>query len=352
MKVAVGLSGGVDSAVTASLLKEQGHEVVGVFMKNWSGDDFGVRSDCPWEQDQEDAQAVAEHLGIKFLSYNFEKLYRKKVVEYFFSEYKAGRTPNPDVLCNSEIKFNVFLRKCFEELKVDKIATGHYAQNVFDGENYHLLKGIDQNKDQSYFLCRLTQEELSHSLFPLGTYTKPQIREIAAKLNLPVATKKDSQGICFIGKINIKEFIESELGSRPGPIIDIDTNTELGIHKGLWFHTIGQREGLGLGGGPWFVVRKDLENNIVYVAKGSDNPALLGRTVELTEPNILNHRQITEIFDAEVSLRYRQKPAKAKVTYTNDRFTVNFDEPQRAISPGQFGCIFIGDEIVASGIIS
>jgi tRNA-specific 2-thiouridylase len=351
MKVAVGLSGGVDSAVTAALLKEQGHDVVGIFMKNWSGDDFGVRGDCPWEQDQADAEAVAKHLGIEFMSYNFEKLYREKVVEYFFEEYKAGRTPNPDILCNSEIKFNVFLRKCFHELKVDKIATGHYARNIFDGTAYHLLKGIDHNKDQSYFLCRLTQPELSQSLFPVGALSKPEVRKKAAELALPVASKKDSQGICFIGKINVKEFIESELGSKPGPIVDIETQKILGQHKGLWFHTIGQREGLGLGGGPWFVVRKDLEENTVFVAKGKENPALFNDLVTLEELNLLNRDEIHDTFEAEVSLRYRQKPAKAKVDYDGARFTITFNEPQRAISPGQFGCIYIGDEIVASGVI-
>jgi tRNA-uridine 2-sulfurtransferase len=351
MKVAVGLSGGVDSAVTAALLQEQGHEVVGVFMKNWSGDDFGIQGDCPWEKEQKDAQSVAEHLGIEFLSYNFEQVYREKVVEYFFAEYKAGRTPNPDVLCNSEIKFNVFLRKCLHELKVDKIATGHYARNIFDGAKYDLLKGVDPNKDQAYFLCRLTQPELSQSLFPLGNLTKPEVRELAKRFMLPVAEKKDSQGICFIGKINVKEFIESELGSKPGNVIDIDTGKVLGKHQGLWFHTIGQREGLGFSGGPWFVVKKDLQENIIYAAKGKDNPALYSKTVIATDLNIINEDALSENFKAEVSIRYRQKPSPATVTYTNNELNITFDSPQRAVSPGQFACIYLGDTIIASGII-
>ncbi len=353
MKIAVGLSGGVDSAVTAALLKEEGHEVIGVFMKNWSGDDYGIQGDCPWEREQRDAQRVANHIGIEFLSYNFEHEYRKNVVEYFFSEYKAGRTPNPDILCNSEIKFKVFLHKCFDDLKVDKIATGHYARNIFDGTGYHLLKGVDTNKDQAYFLCQLTQAELSRAIFPLGTLTKPEVRKLAKRFDLPVAEKKDSQGICFIGDINVKEFIESGLGSKPGPIVDIDTNEILGEHKGLWFHTIGQREGLGLSGGPWFVTSKDLSKNTVFVAKGKTNPALYKSEVIIGNVNILNPDEVTAKFSAEVSLRYRQKPAKATVISDKEGNSLNifFDQPQRAISPGQFGCIYCGDEIVASGVI-
>lgn len=351
MKIAVGLSGGVDSAVTAALLKQQGHEVIGVFMKNWS-DDFGLRGDCPWEKDQEDAIAVAKHLGIEFLSYNFELQYRENVIQYFFNEYKAGRTPNPDILCNSEIKFNVFLKKCLSELNTDKIATGHYTRVSFDGSKNHLLKGIDPNKDQSYFLCRLTQDELAKSEFPIGEFTKPQVRELAKKFGIPVAEKKDSQGICFVGKINVREFIESELGSKPGQIKDIDSDKVLGEHKGLWFHTIGQREGLGLSGGPWFVVKKDLASNTVFVAKGKENSALYSQVVELENLQVLNTDAFkSEIFEAEVSLRYRQKPEPAFIKTNFDQATIEFRNPQRAVSPGQFGCIYIGDEIVGSGII-
>lgn len=386
MKIAIGLSGGVDSAVSAALLKEQGHEVIGVFMKNWS-DDFGLTGNCPWEQDQKDAEAVAKHLGIEFLSYNFELQYRDRVIEYFFNEYAKGRTPNPDILCNSEIKFNVFLKKCLQELQINKIATGHYArvrerlatdnrQGVISNA-VSLLKGLDINKDQSYFLCRLTQEELSKSIFPIGEYTKPQVRELARKFKIPVAEKKDSQGICFIGKINVKQFIEQELGSKPGDIIDIDTKKLLGKHNGLWFYTIGQREGLGLSGGPWFVVKKELETNIVFVARGKDNPALFTKDVVLADLNILNKELLLKSLDnLEVSLRYRQKPALSKVLSFNtlvlsenntqallsdtknistetklEKLKLSFQSPQRGVAPGQFGCIYVGDEVVASGVI-
>lgn len=357
MKIAVGLSGGVDSAVTAALLKEQGHDVVGVFMKNWS-DDFGLKGDCPWEKDQADAKAVADHLGIEFLSYNFERQYRERVIEYFFAEYKAGRTPNPDILCNSEIKFNLFLKKCLLELQVDKIATGHYARVTATEENgktvYHLLKGIDQNKDQSYFLCQLTQEELAKSLLPIGNYTKPEVREIARKYNIPVAEKKDSQGICFIGKINVSEFIYSELGAKRGNIINIDTGEILGRHKGLWFYTIGQREGLRLGGGPWFVVKKELESNTLIIAKGKDNPALFQERAVLENLNEINSELLWKNEDSiEVSLRYRQRPQKAQISHIDNSNNVQvvFHEKQRAVAPGQFGCIFVGDEVVGSGVI-
>lgn len=389
MKIAIGLSGGVDSAVSAALLLKQGHEVIGVFMKNWS-DDFGIDEDCPWEQDQKDAKAVADHLGIPFLTYNFELQYREKVMNYFFSEYKKGRTPNPDILCNSEIKFDVFLKKCLKELEVDKIATGHYARVVSElrvtgyelekqankltsQQANKLLKGLDNSKDQSYFLCRLTDEELSKVEFPIGHLKKSEVRKIAEELKLPVAKKKDSQGICFVGKINVKKFLESELGMQEGNFIDFDSNKIIGKHKGLWFYTIGQREGLGFGGGPWFVVKKDIEKNIVYIAKGKNNPALFSTQVKIGEIQILNYELLINNLDKiGVSLRYRQIPSKARIsefdkssilnlkssitnnlqTYklTNSQ-TLNFPIPQRAVSPGQFACLFIGDEVVGSGVI-
>ncbi len=375
-KVAVGLSGGVDSAVSAAVLKEQGYEVIGVFMKNWS-DDFGLNGECPWEQDQSDAKAVADHLGIEFLTYNFEIQYREKVMEYFFDEYRKGRTPNPDILCNSEIKFNVFLKKCLAELSVDFIATGHYARVVSSdrlqdsgleslnlehgAKTFHLLKGLDNNKDQSYFLCRLTQYELSRTLFPIGHLQKSEVRRIAESLNLPVAKKKDSQGICFVGKINVRKFLRDELGLKEGLIIDIDTQKVLGEHQGLWFYTNGQREGIGLAGGPWFVVDKDLQNNILLVAKGTNNPALFKIRVVLKDINIISSRLQKEIcssFSAEASLRYRQKPSKALLSYcpakekANEIAELTFLSPQRAVTPGQFGCVYLGDELVLSGIIS
>ncbi len=358
MKVVVGLSGGVDSAVSAALLKEQGHEVVGVFMKNWSGDEFGLKGDCPWEQDQEDARKICEHLGIEFRSFNFELQYRDRVIEYFFREYKAGRTPNPDILCNSEIKFNIFLKKCLLELDAEKIATGHYArvmESTVRGKRvYHLHKGVDANKDQSYFLCQLTQDELARTLFPVGHLTKPEVRAIAEEKGIPVAKKKDSQGICFVGKINVREFIRSELGDKPGPIIDADTGKELGTHQGLWFHTIGQREGLGLAGGPWFVVNKDLAHNTLLVAKGSENQLLYSSAVVLKELNIINPDEMSSEFVAEASLRYRQKPNPCEVKFAEgngSEIVLEFLTPQRAVTPGQFGAIYKGDELISSGVI-
>jgi tRNA-specific 2-thiouridylase len=356
MKIAVGLSGGVDSAVAAALLKQQGHEVIGVFMKNWS-DDFGIEGDCPWEEDLKSAREVADHIGIEFLSYNFELEYRKRVIEYFFAEYKSGRTPNPDILCNSEIKFNVFRKKVFHELGVDKIATGHYARVVYDRGIYRLLKGIDQNKDQSYFLCRLSQEELANVEFPIGHLTKPQVRKIAAELGLPNAYRKDSQGICFVGKINVRTFLEKELGKKKGKIIDIDSQKELGEHDGIWFYTIGQRQGMGLPGGPWFVVKKDSRTDTLYVAKGKDNPALFSREVYLRDIHVINpefDKYTCASLQAEVSLRYRQRPSNALISLCRNNLNQTkliFFQPQRAVAPGQFGCIYMGDEAVASGII-
>lgn len=360
MKIAVGLSGGVDSAVSAAILKRQGHEVVGVFMKNWSND-YGIEGDCPWQQDQDDARAVADYLGITFLTYNFELQYRKKVIEYFFAEYKAGRTPNPDILCNSEIKFNVFLNKALQELGVDKIATGHYARIIKDENGYHLLKGIDENKDQSYFLCRLTQEELSKVEFPIGHLKKSDVRKLAEEIGLPNAKKKDSQGICFVGKINIKKFLEKELGMKPGKIVDVDSTKILGEHKGLWFYTIGQREGIGLAGGPWYVASKDLHSNTLFVAKGGNNPALFKSKVILKDVNFLIpsfEKNVEYSFVAEVSLRYRQKPSKALISFSpvsdnnNSKMELTFFEPQRAVTEGQFGCIYMEDKLVCSGVIS
>ncbi|MFW5719797.1 MAG: tRNA 2-thiouridine(34) synthase MnmA, partial [Candidatus Dojkabacteria bacterium] len=307
-----------------------------------------------------DAISVAESLGIEFCSYNFEREYREKVIQYFFDEYARGRTPNPDVLCNSEIKFNLFLKKCLQELHADAIATGHYAgisaTRASHEDSFHLLKGKDRSKDQSYFLCRLTQEELARSRFPLGELTKPQVRQIAHKLQLPVAEKKDSQGICFVGKINVAEFIRSELGAKPGDIIDHDTGAILGQHQGLWFYTIGQREGLRLSGGPWFVVHKNIENNSIIVVRGSDHPALFSTSVLLEEPAYINASyQHTSSFSAEVSIRYRQKPVPATIERITHHQTpclrIHFHTPVRAASPGQFGCIYKGDEIIGSGIL-
>ena len=263
--VFVAMSGGVDSSVSAALLKEQGYNVVGVFMKNWSGDNFGIQTDCPWEQDQKDVEKVCKLLGVPFITFNFEKEYRKQVVEYFFNEYKAGRTPNPDVMCNKEIKFGLFLEKALKK-GTDLIATGHYARTEKDNKGkFHLLKGIDNKKDQSYFLYNLTQDQLSKTLFPIGNFQKSKVRKLAMKFKLPNAKKKDSQGICFIGDINVQQLLRAKLKRKKGDIIDIDSREKVGKHDGAHYFTIGQREGIGIGGTkePYFVVGKDVEKNEV-----------------------------------------------------------------------------------------
>lgn len=358
LNIAVGLSGGVDSAVAAALLKQKGHKVIGIFMKNWS-DDFGIEGNCPWKEDQEMAYNVAKHLGIDFFSYNFELEYREAVISYFFDEYKNGRTPNPDVLCNSKIKFDVFLKKAINELKIDRVATGHYSRIIESEDNIcHLMRGVDKNKDQSYFLCRLQQHQLSKIIFPIGDLTKYQVREIAQKLKLPNANRKDSQGICFVGKINVTDFIRKELGEKQGDIKNIETGEVIGSHQGIWFYTIGQRKGIKLGGGPWFVVDKDVENNILYVAKGIENQYLFKNQVNLSDLNFVNPTyKIDEIeIEAKVSLRYRQEPSNAKIKiYKQEneyKAIIDFSEPQRAPAPGQFGVIYMDDELIISGIIN
>jgi len=348
-KVFVGLSGGVDSAVSAYLLKEQGYDVTGVYMKNWSGDEFGIQADCPWEEDQKDAEAVCKHLGIPFRSLNFEKQYREKVVEYFFSEYEKGRTPNPDVMCNKEIKFKLFLEKAMDE-GADFIATGHYARKLeVDGVN-KMLKGVDSNKDQTYFLYNLTQSQLDKVLFPVGEIEKPEVRRIAEKAGLPNAKKPDSQGICFIGEINVLKFLMSKIPVKEGDIIDIDSGKVVGKHKGIYFHTIGQRNGLNIGGTavPYFVCKKDLEKNIVYVCLGSDNPALYSTEVKLESIHKINTNTNFDELELQAAVRYRQKPIPG---HFKDKYTFLFDAPVRAVASGQSLVIYSGDTCLGGGVI-
>lgn len=348
-KVFVALSGGVDSAVSAALLKKQGYHVTGVFMKNWSGDNYGIQINCPWEEDQNMAEAVCKHLDIPFRSFNFEKQYREKVLDYFFSEYRKGRTPNPDVMCNREIKFDLFLRRV-KEKGADMIATGHYAQIERSGELLQLLKGKDPNKDQTYFLYTLNQEQLSNTLFPIGHLMKGEVRKLAHEFKLPNASRPDSQGICFIGEIDVQDFLRKHISTKPGNIVDIDSRQVVGSHDGVYFYTIGQREGLGIGGQsvPYFVVGKDVGRNELYVAHGQDHVALNKKEVKLESLHWIA-RKIPGDMNFTASSRYRQAPQFGKLYAKNLLFT--FDKPQRAITPGQSLVLYCGDECVGGGVI-
>lgn len=352
-KVIVGMSGGVDSSVSAALLLEQGYEVIGVFMKNWS-DDFALKSgECPWEQDQADARVVADKLGIPLYTLNFEKEYKDYVIDYFFKEYQSGRTPNPDIMCNSEIKFKVFFEKALE-LGADYIATGHYARVVHGASGSQLLKGLDDNKDQSYFLYAIEQKALAKTLFPIGEMQKSEVRAKAKKLDLATHNKKDSQGICFVGEVDLREFLSQYIkDARGGDIVDEDTGEVVGQHEGLAWYTIGQRKGMGVGGTglPLYVSGKDMDKNILYVVKGNYNPKLLKK-----ELNVQNLHWIDKIPQNEQKLkakiRYRQKDQDCVIKYTSDNaMRVVFSQEQRAITPGQSIVFYDNDVCLGGGII-
>ncbi|MDA5107149.1 tRNA 2-thiouridine(34) synthase MnmA [Brevibacillus thermoruber] len=353
-RVVVGMSGGVDSSVTAYLLKQQGYDVIGIFMKNWDDtDEFGH---CTAEDDFQDVRRVCEQIGIPYYTVNFEKEYMEKVFQYFLDEYKRGRTPNPDVMCNREIKFGELLDKVMD-LGADYIATGHYARVEFRDGAYRLLRGVDSNKDQSYFLNALDQHQLSKTMFPLGSLTKPQVREIAEKAGLATAKKKDSTGICFIGERNFREFLQNYLPAKPGDIETVDGEV-IGRHDGLMYYTLGQRQGLGIGGGhgktgePWFVVDKDLERNVLIVAEGAGHPRLYSTRLIATDVNWISGKEPASSFTCTAKFRYRQ-PDQGVTVHLREGSTVEvvFDQPQKAVTPGQAVVFYNGEECLGGGII-
>jgi len=396
-RVVVGLSGGVDSSVTAYLLKEQGYEVIGMFMKNWHDDAVTISDECPWLEDSNDAMIVADKLGIPFQTIDLSKDYKERIVDYMFDEYQRGRTPNPDVLCNREIKFDIFLKAAMR-LNADYVATGHYCRKgeiSIDGKStYQLLKGKDDNKDQSYFLCQLTQDQLAKALFPIGELTKPEVRAIAKEADLITAEKKDSQGLCFIGKVRLPDFLQQKLQPKKGNVIEIAQEAALfennpidqvvngaqldtlksmtapftysptdgeviGKHNGAHYYTIGQRKGLNIGGKPkpLFIIDTNTASNTIYTGQGEDHPGLLRRGLSVTPADIHWIRpdlamNIGEERTYTAQIRYRQNPESATLYMREDGLYILFEQPQKAIAAGQFVAWYDGDELLGSGVIS
>ncbi|WP_294613786.1 tRNA 2-thiouridine(34) synthase MnmA [uncultured Gilliamella sp.] len=354
-KVVVGMSGGVDSSVSAYLLQQQGYDVVGLFMKNWEEDDN--EEYCSAAVDLADAQAVCDKLGIKLNTINFAAEYWDNVFEHFLAEYKAGRTPNPDILCNKEIKFKAFLQYAAEDLGADYIATGHYVRKREKDSTVELLRGIDNNKDQSYFLYTLSEQQLSKSLFPVGELEKPQVRKIAEQLGLATAAKKDSTGICFIGERKFSDFLARYLPAQSGVIRTVDGEI-IGQHQGLMYHTLGQRKGLGIGGlkhtddTPWYVVEKDVKNNELIVAQGHDHPALFSDGLIAQQLHWVNRQVITQPFTCTVKTRYRQQDIACRVNpLAEDKIEVIFANPVAAVTPGQSAVFYQGEVCLGGGII-
>lgn len=390
-RVVVGMSGGVDSSVAALLLKQQGHEVIGLFMRNWSDDSVILDDECPWIDDSRDAMLVAEHLNIPFQVIDLSETYKDRIVNYMFAEYEKGRTPNPDILCNREIKFDVFLKEALK-LKADFVATGHYCQKeeiAIDGKPiYRLLAGKDKNKDQSYFLCQLSQEQLSKALFPIGHLEKEEVRRIAHEAGFTTADKKDSQGLCFVGKISLPEFLQQKLSTKSGEIIEIEPNNPqipanidnfsdifneidqkpeykksdgkvIGKHQGAHFYTIGQRKGLNIGGTgePMFVVQTDTINNLIFMGKGSEHPALFSKGLKVLPLNVHWVRDDLKLETGEsasfkIRIRYRQPLEEATLFCTENGLYVVFEKPLKGITPGQFIAWYIDNELVGSGEIA
>ena len=395
MKIVVGLSGGVDSSVAAYLLQKQGHEVIALFMRNWNDASVTLEDECPWIEDSNDALMVAQKLGIPFQVIDMSDLYKEKIVDYMFAEYEKGRTPNPDVLCNREVKFDVFLKTALS-LGADKVATGHYARvnSTFDEsgkEIFHLLAGKDNNKDQSYFLCQLNQEQLSKSLFPIGELTKPEVREIAKEIGLVTAEKKDSQGLCFIGKVSLPTFLQQQLQPKEGEIVEIFDNffefhqkdpqfsskleelqflskkidyrktdgKVIGKHQGAHYFTIGQSKGLGIGGHKesCFIIHRDMENNLLFVGEGKNFPGLFRKALKIENAEVHWVRKDLKLQNGDsmkvkARIRYRQPLENATLYQFEEGFYIEFENPQSAIAEGQFAAWYLEDELIGSGVIS
>ena len=355
IRVIVGMSGGVDSSVTAWLLKQQGYEVIGVFMKNWGEtDETGV---CPAEQDAQDVRRVCEQIDIPYYTLNFEKQYYDQVFRSFLEQYERGLTPNPDVICNREIKFGQFLNKAME-LGANYVATGHYARLTKQNGQVFLLKGTDKNKDQTYFLHALDQQQLSRAMFPIGHLPKDEVRALAHQAGLHTATKKDSTGLCFIGKRNFKQFLNQYVSIRAGDIIDIITGEIKGKHDGLLYYTLGQRQGLGIGGSgtghPWFVVDKDVNSNRLYVVQGDQHPSLYSNALTAIDVNWIcqSTHCSSEPLRCMAKFRYRQPDQSVTVHFKSDgQVYVQFDQPQKAVTPGQFVVFYSGEMCLGGGMI-
>ncbi|QTJ51952.1 tRNA 2-thiouridine(34) synthase MnmA [Dolosigranulum pigrum] len=356
IRVVVGMSGGVDSSATALKLKREGYDVVGIFMKNW--DDTDENGVCTATEDYKDVQAVANQIGIPYYSVNFEKEYWNKVFEYFLDEYKKGRTPNPDVICNKEIKFKAFLDYAMD-LGADYVATGHYARVERDDDGtVHMLRGVDSNKDQTYFLNQLSQDQLQRVMFPLGEMEKPDVRQLAEEAGLKTADKKDSTGICFIGERDFKEFLMNYLPAQPGEMQTLDGDV-VNTHDGLMYYTIGQRQGLGIGGSkeygnePWFVIGKDLERNVLLVGQGFHHEHLYATHLEASDFSFTVKAPAEAEFRCTAKFRYRTDDVPVMIKMNDDRTEaiVEFDEPQRAITPGQAIVLYDGEECLGGGTI-